>query len=220
MITSLSFFLLLAFFANINAEDCKDGVCSISFPRFNLPDTIIKDKKPITLVSAGMRRKNLFVVEVDVYSVGIYLSAQKEKDVSASVVKSNEFKLAEPVKNDDGVSVAIVLNFVRDVATNKVVDAIVEALSASADEVFTSVLGNFKTLLVSGIGAGGVKKNDDNEFSLRGKQGTNFEISYRGKVLGTISSSLLREKIVAIYTGSKPLVPDVITYLKSRFSSK
>ena len=48
----------------------------------------------IPLIAAGMRRKNLYVAEVDVYIVGIYMSLSKDTILS-SISLQNGFKLEE-----------------------------------------------------------------------------------------------------------------------------
>ena len=54
---------------------------SNSFDQFKLRSSTLE------LAAAGMRRKNLMVMEVDVYKVGIYLSAAKDRDASISFNK-------------------------------------------------------------------------------------------------------------------------------------
>jgi hypothetical protein len=67
---------------SIDAENgfCKDEANkfnALGFPNSNTFDIFNSKKSNLNLASAGMRRKNLFVMEVDVYKVGLYLSEQK-----------------------------------------------------------------------------------------------------------------------------------------------
>jgi len=59
------------------------------------------------------------------------------------------------------------LTFVRSVGANKVVDAIVEALSGK-NEKYKKSLKEFEQLLLDGIGEGGVQNNDTIDFVLKG----------------------------------------------------
>ena len=76
------FLIVIICLLNINAENgfCKDEANkfnALGFPNSNTFDIFNVKKSSLNLASAGMRRKNLFVVEVDVYKVGLYLSEQK-----------------------------------------------------------------------------------------------------------------------------------------------
>ena len=76
------FLIFIICLLNINAENgfCKDEANkfnALGFPNSNTFDIFNVKKSSLNLASAGMRRKNLFVVEVDVYKVGLYLSEQK-----------------------------------------------------------------------------------------------------------------------------------------------
>ena len=67
---------------------------SNSFDHFKLRSSALQ------LAAAGMRRKNLMVMEVDVYKVGIYLSPTKDKDASTSFGKGNLVRIYHHIKND------------------------------------------------------------------------------------------------------------------------
>ena len=60
---------------------------SNSFDHFKLRSSALQ------LAAAGMRRKNLMVMEVDVYKVGIYLSPTKDKDASTSFGKGKSLRI-------------------------------------------------------------------------------------------------------------------------------
>ena len=134
------------------------------------------------------------VMEVDVYKVGIYLSSAKDKDASTSFGKGKleilgivSFNIVAyltliifisiPIctgkgfslssSTSDPISVGISLTFVRSVGANKVVDAIVEALSGKSDK-YRKSLKEFEQLLLDGIGDGGVQNNDVIDFVLKG----------------------------------------------------
>jgi len=181
---------------------------SNSFDHFKLRSSALQ------LVAAGMRRKNLVVMEVDVYKVGIYLSAAKDKDSSNSFAKGKGFSLSS--STSDPISVGISLTFVRSVGTSKVVDAIVEALSGKGDK-YKKSLEDFEKILLDGIGDGGVQNNDVIDFVLKGK--SEIGVAVRGKLGGFVNSGELRDKLIEVYTGDKKAVaPEVVKILKKRYA--
>lgn len=180
----------------------------------------------LALAAAGMRRKNLLVVEVDVYKVGVYLSQEKIKKLSEArssvhLKASDEpdpLKLAAPVSSQ--VTVGISLKFVRAVPANKVVDAIVEALTITgADGAYSKSLMEFSNMLLNSIGSTGVSKNDEIDFAFSGPDGKQINVTVRGKFAGIVSNASLRSRLLDIYTGKKAVAPIVHKILADRFSS-
>ena len=59
------------------------------FPSTYIPSTdFFKAPKPMLLVGAGMRRKNFYIVEVDVYKTGLNLTAQAIERSKAALAKN------------------------------------------------------------------------------------------------------------------------------------
>ena len=106
-----------------DVKTCAKPTFDVTLPESASFENFKVKQAPMLLASAGMRKKSLVVMSVNVYKVGIYLSEQKDKDVAASVATGAGFNLAAPLK-DDSMSVGIVLEFVRDVAASSVVDVI------------------------------------------------------------------------------------------------
>lgn len=159
----------------------------------------------LTLVAAGMRKKKLFVVEVDVYSVGIYLSEAKLDGFKA------DKKFSSSIPGSAALSAGIVLHFVRDVPTSKVVDAIVEALlhEDSGSEDYKAAVHSLQDYLVASIGEGGMKKDDEIEFSFDGATSSSLTIAVRNQLMGKIENAQLRARLGEIYTGEKAVAPAV-----------
>jgi Chalcone isomerase-like len=110
---------------------------------------------------------------------------------------------------------AIVLTFARAVGTAKIVDAIVEALSDTADK---ASLSTFKSLLTSSLGPGGGSTGDKIDFVYYGKD--LLTISVRGKEVGSITSAELRNNLLGIYLGEKTRVPPLRAAFINYFGSK
>ena len=128
-VTFLFLICLIAFtsLTSVSAAGEEKACSAIKF-EVSLPETATFEnfkvkQAPLLLASAGMRKKSLVVMSVDVYKVGVYLSADKDKAVGAAVTAGKGFELAAPLSGkDDSISVGIVLQFVRNVATSAVVD--------------------------------------------------------------------------------------------------
>lgn len=103
--------------ASSTAFDVMGLDSTSSFDQFKA----VTRQQPLNLAAAGMRRKSVMIMEVDVYKVGIYLSSAKDADAAVSSSNGGGLKLAAPSK-EDGISVGIYIQFVRSVGSAKVVD--------------------------------------------------------------------------------------------------
>jgi len=119
---------------------------------------------PLLLSGVGMRRKNLYVMEVDVYLAALNLSpeafAQSQavysNDVNASIAEA----IMTPVKNGSGCKAAVTLRFVRNVEKDKIVEAFNDAFKG-LDE--SDVIA-FKGALSHTVGESGLKKGEEIAF--------------------------------------------------------
>jgi len=156
--------------------------------------------KPLTLVSAAMRKK--FGV-VDVYKVGYFIPDSKFSELSKQV-KKGDF-----AKGDCG----LVLEFVRGVKADAVVKALVEALK----DIDKKVLEAFQSALLTQMN-GSVATGDIIEFHLTGKDNVSVRVRDNTPIL--VKGETLKTRLVGIYTGEKSIVPDMVTILNSKFPSK
>jgi glutaredoxin-related protein len=189
----------------------------------------------LTLVSAGMRRKSLFIIEVDVYTVGIYFSNEKLEQFASlrnsvaqmTMTEKGNYIGARPSENSSNdVYLGIVLKFVRHVGTNKVVDAIVEALTLKENETsmshveveeYNTSLKIFSDLLLSSIGNQGMAKDDEIMFTFY--QETNIGVVIQNELKGSVSHSYIKRKLIDIYLGEKAVAPQVYTVLSRKLWS-
>ena len=179
----------------------------------------------ISLVAAGMRKKNLFVVEVDVYTVGIYISPLKDTELLTTIANQknrNQLEISTPLLNDNKdttVTLGIVLHFVRSVGRKQVVDAIVDALSYSnAEAIYTEALNKFSDILLNSITSNGMSKDDELSFTYYGSSGESLSISLNDKYVGTVNNVELRRKLAEIYCSSeKSITLEVVKVLQKRY---
>jgi len=168
-----------------------------------------------------MRKKNLVVAAVDVYSVGIYISSDKEKILKKTTEKKIipfDIELSKPI--NDKASLATVLTFARSVGKSAIVDALVTALSKKGDTAtYEAAVQTFKSLLTSSIGDKGIQKGEEIAFVWTGNKRTeSLLVLVRGSQVGSIENQELRQKLASIYLGTDAVAPEVVTNLQSFFS--
>jgi hypothetical protein len=157
-------------------------------------------------------RKKFFL---DVYALGVYLSDEKNFEIEKKVKSLGDFaEFSKPV--GDNASLAFVLLFQRTVGAEKVVDALVTSLSGPGDE-YNASLASFKSILLSNIGAEGLKKGDELSFVLRGAAGKKLDIYLGSNLIGSVDSTELRSRLTQVYVGEKAVAPEVPVMLKKLF---
>jgi hypothetical protein len=206
--------LLLVLVSSIDDKTCSsssgNSVCNDAIPASKV---IVGSSKPYPLVASAMRRKNLLVVNVDVYHVGIYLSSGMEAIVKSNIKSNKGFGLA--TKTGEEVSISIYLKFVRSVTTDKIVQAFKEGLTISDK----SAVDTFTSVLLKKIGQQGASKDDTIEFIFKGKNNEEIGILVRNdKVPEVVKSVALREQLIEIYTGKNSIVPDIPKQLMTKYT--
>lgn len=149
----------------------------------------------LTLAGVGMRRKNLYITEVDVYLIGINLSEkslQRAKEWTAT--KKSECTLVDFLfqapgkKQVSDVVASATLRFCRQITKDQFLTAFDEAFKGCSPEA----IADFREIMGKVIAAGMVTKNDelvlywldngDVVFALNGVFGdrlTSFELNKR-----------------------------------------
>lgn len=212
--------LLLVFVVNDAVDDktCSSSSSSSSSScNDNLPLTksIVGANKQYALIASSMRRKNLLVVNVDVYRVGIYASSSLETIVKNNIKAGKSYVVGLASKSGDEVSLSLYLKFVRSVTTDKILEAFRTGLSSVADNI---AVNSFSDILLRKIGKTGTKKDDTIEFIFKGRNNEEIGILVRDdKVPEIVKSSALREKLIEIYTGADSIVPDLPKQLEKKY---
>lgn len=210
---------------HVNCETlsvCKDSGKCAQFEALNhAPMRAFSTSESTTfnlpLIAAGMRRKSLFIIEVDVYTVALYACSTKQ----ASLAEAKSLALlasGTTTEEESAASAAIVLRFVRGVPTSKVVDAIVEALTIpNADAAYEAELKKFSEYLLVNIGSNGMAKNDEIIFTCLAENSSGFVVSVRGLFAGIVDNEVLRKRLMDIYAGPTAVAPAVYDILSKTF---
>ncbi len=206
-------------FASSNEDVCTNGVCKgqngFPFTRtFNTANSVLK------LVGTGIRRKNLLLVDVDVYSVGFYLSEKKIKAIQKSIISSSGINKAIGGYSDD-IQVGIVLKFLRAVDTKKIVNAIGDSLQIKVpDKEYVSELESFKSHLTNLVGKSGTKLNDEIEFMFKSKNNDEFGLSVNKSKIQWFKNSQLRLNLIEVYSDKEKSVSlDLVDSLVSNIKT-
>jgi Chalcone isomerase-like len=195
------------------ADDCKNGVCT-NFANHGLEATKKIGGRSYSLISAGMRTKFF----LDVYAVGLYMNEDFVSSKKSLIKKATDFEVLSTAGNkgilssDATVDVYISLKFARLVAKDQMVGGIVGALTGAKN------LDSFKDILTKAIGGAGIAISDEIGFAYKGKAGNLLDISYNGKLIGTVKDAAdLRKKLLNVYVGPNSVAPEVVSVLKKRF---
>lgn len=167
-----------------------------------------------------MRRKNFYIVEVDVYQTGFAVTdslGAKARAAAASSSPINHAAVMDALLSaapSKGASVAITLKFVRTVSTKQCVDAYDDALKGCNPEA----AANFSRILAETIGPDGLKSGEQIQFFWL--DGGGMLIECRGATCAMldneISRRLLETYLDPTRTVSAQLVKSFDEYLLSK----
>lgn len=172
----------------------------------------------LNLVAEGMRRKNLYVVAVDVYKVGIYLSPAQDSAMMTAVSNGAPVNLVNRPRcrasGPDAATMGVALHFVRSVSTKQVVDATIEALtkgvdaatSAAAGESYHKALADMQQQLTQGIGPNGMKTHEEMQFTFfLAPQGQEYAaMVIKDDFVATLEHPLLVRRLAEVYGDTDP----------------
>ncbi|KAM3572066.1 hypothetical protein VYU27_005907 [Nannochloropsis oceanica] len=189
----------------VKENEVVDKVTGISFP-IHRSFPYAGKSKDFSLMGAGPRRKNLFVVEVNVYAVGLYVESAhlgklkgfKGKDADSLSKEKGYYALL--TKEKSGMNRALELVFARAVPAGKVV----EALSA-LEGVEEKILTDFKEKLLAAIGTSAGKGET---ITLAWTADDKLALSVRNKHVKTFPSMALASGIFGLYMGDKAISPE------------
>ena len=166
---------------------------------------VMKFEKPLVLTGVGMRKKNLYVVAVDVYMAAAFLSpsavanakAWKSGTIADAVLSANS-----NTKSPQAAAI-VTLRFVRDVGASNLKGAFNEILSGlplAEINAFTEQVG-------ASVGAEGVKNGEDILFVWM--EGGGLSIVCKGKA-GHIDNPAVEKKLLDGYLDAeKGVSPDL-----------
>ena len=148
----------------------------------------------LPLAGVGMRRKNFYVMEVDVYMTAVNLSPQALTNVKANngssaveaILKGTKGEIPQP-------AVTVVLRFVRDVDSKKVSEAFNEVFAGVAPEK----IANFGKQLSSAVGEKGMKTGEEVMFVWM--EGGGMKFIKNGVVGGGVMDKEIEHKLLGAY---------------------
>jgi hypothetical protein len=174
--------------------------------------------EPLYLSGVGMRRKNFYVVEVDVYQIGLSLSSKSLEKAKAWVSKLKAAEqqslgsLADVIlagaSSLPGTRVAINKHFVRAVSTKTVVEAFNDAFKGcDAGEV-----RRFKEALGGALGETGVAEGD--EVTYYWLNGGGLLLAVNGQLKSAIRSDVIEKRLLEVFVEEKRTVsPELVKSL-------
>lgn len=159
-----------------------------------------------------MRRKNFYIVDVDVYLVGFGLSengikasqewvAKKDegKPLSAFVFGSETNNSGKVDGNVNQIKVAIVLRLVRSVTNAQFIEAFREAFAGLNPSDFDE----FKSVVDSCVGE---KLNIGDEFAFYLTEGYELIVAKNGQVGGRVTNAPMTLRLLDVYSDPKRIV--------------
>ena len=164
----------------------------------NVPSALKSD--PLKLAAVGMRRKNLLVVEVDVYNAALYLSDAALVVAKAAKAKDAELKelpavlAAHIAAGSSKAQVATKLVFVRDVGQSSVVEAFNDAFKGCD----VAVVEKFKKAYGEAVGVSGMKNGESCTFIWLGGGG-GLVVEKGGVVTPLAKSPEIESRLLKVY---------------------
>jgi hypothetical protein len=166
-----------------------------------------------------MRRKNFYIVEVDVYMCGSYISApavlRARKALATAADGAAPVSLSKALLAQDELSAAITLKFVRDVGNAAFVEAMLDSFSDCKDQ---DAVTRFKDALSNCVGLT-AKVDDEVVFFFVGHNDVAVAKNGSKPVLCELKSSEVVTRLLDVYVDpargvSKELVGCVNEHIK------
>jgi hypothetical protein len=154
-----------------------------------------------------MRRKNFYVMEVDVYMAAVNLSPRALAAVKATKGSGSAVDAALNGPNGDvsQPAVTVVLRFVRDVDSKKVSEAFNDVFSGVSPEK----IANFGKQLSAAIGEAGMKTGEEVMFVWM--EGGGLKFIKNGVVGGGVTDSDIEHKLLGAYLDpTKAVSPELL----------
>lgn len=171
---------------------------------------------PLSLIAVGMRRKNFYVVDVDVYLIGIsmaddtlkvakqWMSRGDGKSLVDSIFNSYNLLSSSPSK----VTLSATLRFCRGATTAQFLNAFEEALKGCDQVAVEDFKKGFSELITTGI-----KEKD--EFVLYWLDNGDVLVSMNGQTGSVLSNKGLNKRLLEVYIDPKRTVsPELLHSLE------
>lgn len=188
------------------------------FPTESVPTAVSRNAQPLYLSGVGMRRKNLYIVEVDIYKVALCLSADALKKGKEAVLSGR--KMSDLLLDDENTSsstlstsipaLSVPLVFVRSVSTHQVVEAFNDAFVGCNQEG----INLFKDKLREVVGTAGMKVGETVTFYW--VKGGGIIIAKNNLCGGIMRNTEIEKRLLDVYIDpSRTVSPDLVKCIQS-----
>mmetsp|Transcript_32930 Transcript_32930/g.33539 ORF Transcript_32930/g.33539 Transcript_32930/m.33539 type:complete len:256 (-) Transcript_32930:184-951(-) len=188
---------------------------------YQKPASATKCPDPMSLAAVGVRKKNLYVVGVDVYVAGLSLDLRILQYTSAWFQSKRDKPLIETLINppmDDvtnkqpaptDAKIVISLRFLRNVSTKQMTKAFEDSFKSYPQEAMSL----FFTGLVNTVGEKGIKKGD--ELTYTWLYNGEFIISKNDDLKWVIKNDIVARALLEMYVSpEKSITPDLTQCLE------
>jgi hypothetical protein len=176
---------------------------------------------PLSLAGVGMRRKNLYITEVDVYMIGINFSQSGsalakewnakhsgEGSLPAYIMKSCSEKIASDIP------VSATLRFMRQVTKDQFLTAFDEAFKGCSPDA----VADFRKVMGAAIESGVVKKGD--ELVLYWMNNGDIAFALNGAFGGHLTNRELNQRLLEVYIDpSRTVSKELYTSLENNIKN-
>ncbi len=177
---------------------------------------------PLTLSGVGMRRKNLYIMEVDVYLVGFYMgekATQVANDWKSAQGSLHHALVEKAFGGKKDPMAAVTLRFVRGVGQ----DAIVEAFNEAFKGCDTDAIASFKEATKKVIGSNGMKEGEEFSFFWFGDS-HGLVVAKNGVAVETVPNTPkvkeLEKRLLGVYLDEKTTVsPELVKSVAANFGN-
>lgn len=161
-----------------------------------------QNQNPMFLAAVGMRKKNLYVVEVDVYSVGLCLDRSELHSTKEWYKSNRELPLAQKLIKQAHEAkqltatqpkIMLILRFVRDVSQQQILHAFTDAFKACSQ----SSTDDFLAVLKKVAGEKGMKSAEELHFTWL--NGGGLTVSKRDEIQTISQNNELETHLLNIY---------------------
>ncbi len=201
--------------AGLTAASFTVAACDFDAKGFPSALTFPGPKKttPLSLAGVGMRRKNLYIMEVDVYLVGFYMGKDAiaaAKKWSAAQGSLQETLITDAFAGKGDPMAAVTLKFVRGVGQDAIVEAFNEAFKGLDPEAIVC----FKEATKKAIGEKGMKEGEEFSFFWFGDS-NGLVVAKNGAAIEQVPNTKavkeLEKRLLGVYLDNKTSVsPELV----------
>lgn len=218
LVASISNHRLLAQTISCDNFPFPNKAFPIRYKKENLPKPLQSKAEDLYLSGVGMRRKNFFIVDVDVYEVGLCLSKENlvkgQKAIQSGESLANALYKNGKILPDKIAEIAIPLKFVRYVSTTQIVEAFNDSFVGCSQDG----IDLFKDALRSIVGKAGLALGQ--EMTFYWLRGGGLVIAKDGEIAEVIYYPELEKRLLEVYIDpNRSVSPDLINCISAHIQN-